>query len=314
MKPQQYARVPIAPTGYASSPYDPNPKPSKTGCEYGWSPANWNRQEWSFIISWLVQLAVLIVSAVALGKDHIPEVLSLVLILETVVQGVEFAWYTIVGVLYLFGTTSIDVGYRYLDWAISTPIMLVSLMFFTLWEANRCTRREDLLGYDGSRVAALIVVIVCDWMMLLVGASYANARPDGTGFWASLSRMYDSIVFFTKRKGDGIFLGWIWFVGAFVPLFVILATDHSKIGGQLAVSLSFVVWALYGVVAVGYYWAGSISGTTANTCYNLLDLLSKNVMGVIVAIVVLNGNFAPSDLQCTVVNGRPWEASVVGNA
>ena len=310
----QYTRVPVTPTGYKASPYDPDGKPSKSGCEFGWSPAVWTAQEWSFVISWLVQLAVLIVSAIALAKDGIPEALSLVLILETVVQGVEFAWYTVVGGLYLLGRQSIDVGYRYLDWAISTPIMLISLMFFTLWEANRCVRREDLLGYDGSRVAAIIIFIVCDWMMLLVGAAYANAHPDGTGLWASLTRMYDAVFFITDRKGDGIFVGWIWFLGAFAPLFVILVTDHSKIGGQLAISLSFVVWAVYGVVAVALHWAGSIKPVMANTFYNLLDLVSKNIMGIIVAIIVLNGDYAPADLQCTMVHGRPWEASAVGNA
>ena len=77
---------------------------------------------------------------------------------------------------------------------------------------------------------------------------------------------------------------------------------------------SFAVWAVYGVVAVALHWAGSIKPVMANTFYNLLDLLSKNIMGIIVAIIVLNGNYAPADLQCTMVHGRPWEASVVGNA
>ena len=283
------------------------------GCEGGWSPATWDRQEWSFLISWLVQLAVLIVSAFALAKDDIPEALSLVLILETVIQGIEFTWYTVVGILYLFNGDSINVGYRYIDWAISTPIMLISLMFFTLWEANRCVRREDLLGYDSSRVVALVVLIVCDWMMLLVGAAYANA--DGSSFWTSLARFYDSVFFPTNDKGDGIFIGWVWFIGAFTPLFVILATDHSKVGGKLAVILSFVVWALYGVVALWHHWAkNKLDAKTTNTFYNLLDLVSKNIMGIIVAIVVLNGSFTQADLQCTMVHGRPWEASVVGNA
>ena len=310
----QYTRLPVAPTGYKASPNDPEGRPSKQGCEFGWSPAVWTTQEWSFAFSWLVQLAVLIVSAIALAKDDIPEALSLVLILETIVQGVEFAWYTIVGGLYLLGRQSIDVGYRYIDWAISTPIMLISLMFFTLWEANRCVRREDLLGYDGSRVAALIVLVVCDWLMLVVGAAYANARNDGTGLWARIARACDAVFPVANGKGNGIFVGWIWFLGAFAPLFVILGTDHSKIGGQLAVSLSFVVWALYGVVAVALHWAGAIEPATANTLYNLLDLVSKNIAGLVVSIVVLNGEYQPAQLQCTWIDYRPWEASAVGHA
>ena len=268
----QYARLPIAPTGYKAKTSDPDGKPSKRGCEFGWSPAVWTAQEWSFAFSWLVQLAVLIVSAIALAEDHVPEALSLVLVLETIVQGVEFIWYSTTGGLYLLGRQSIDVGYRYIDWAISTPIMLVSLMFFALWDANRCVRREDLLGYDDSRVVALIVLVVCDLTMIAVGAAYANARNDGTGLWARIARACDAVFPLANGKGSGIFVGWIFFLGAFAPLFVILITDHSKIGGQLAVTLSFVVWALYGATAVALHWAGSIDPETANALYNLLDL------------------------------------------
>ena len=309
---------------YTSVPVLDDPVGKPTGCQNGWTPTKWTRQEWSFAISWLVQLAVLIVSVVAMQKDGIPEVLSLVLLLETIIQGIEFSWYTIVGLLYLCGRASIDVGYRYIDWALSTPLMLITLMFFALWEANRCVRREDLLGYDSSRVVALVVIIACDWLMLLVGAAYANAKPDGTGMWARLTRTYDFLFFFTKRKGDGLFIGWLFFLGAFTPLFVMMATDHFKIGGQLSIVLSFCVWCLYGVVAVARHWSKksiteemanthwskSITEEMANTLYNYLDLVSKNIMGIIVAVVVLNGNYKPDDLLCQWVDYRPWEASV----
>ena len=93
-----------------------------------------------------------------------------------------------------------------------------------------------------------------------------------------------------------------------------MATDHFKIGGQLSIILSFCAWCLYGVVAVAKHWSGSITSLTANTLYNYLDIVSKNIMGIVVAIVVLNGNYKPADLQCTWVDYRPWEASVAGNA
>ena len=315
----QYTPVPVQPRTFKPSPLavkqtlDDN-FGKATGCQNGWTPTKWTRQEWSFAISWFVQLAVLIVSVVAMQTDGIPEVLSLVLLLETIIQGIEFSWYTTVGLLYLCGRASIDVGYRYFDWAFSTPLMLITLMFFALWEANRCVRREDLLGYDSSRVVALVVIIACDWLMLLVGAAYANAKRDGTGMWARLTQVYDSLFFFTKRKGDGLFIGWLFFLGAFTPLFVMMATDHFKIGGQLSIILSFCAWCLYGVVAVAQHWSGSISEETANTMYNYLDLVSKNIMGIVVAIVVLNGKYKPADLKCTFVDYRPWEASAVGNA
>jgi hypothetical protein len=296
---------PVATGYYPSEEERAQGKRSKMGCEYGWSPTQWNQQEWSFFLSWTIQLAVIILSAVAMAKDGIPEVLSLVLLLETIIQTVEFGWYTIVGVLYLFGKLSIDPGYRYLDWFLSTPVMLTTLMFFGLWESNRCVRTEDLLGHDPSRVVALVVMIICDLLMLLVGASYANAKSDGSGFWASLSRFWDSVFFFTNRKGDGLFVGFVFLIGAFTPLLVMLGTDDFKVGGVLSIILSFVVWAVYGVVALARYWSNTLDSQATNTFYNLLDVVSKNIMGVVVAIVVLNGHY--KDVQCSMVHGRPWE-------
>ncbi len=311
----QYQRVPNAPTGYypgideaAAGKANQEGYP---GCMRGWSPAVYNYQEWTFLLSWLVQVGILIVSSIALGKEGIPETLALVLLLETIVQGVEIAWYTCVGGLYLFGKMSISVGYRYADWAITTPVMLTTLLFFGLWDSNRCVRLEDLLGYDGSRVVAFVVMIVADLLMLAVGAAYANSRKDGTGFWADLARWYDGLVCFSNEKNVGIFLGWIFFLAAFTPLFVIMITDNFRIGGQLTIILSFIVWALYGVVAVAKDYAKSLSPIASNALYNILDLVAKNILGLVVSIVVLNGNYKPADLQCTMVAGRPWEASLL---
>jgi len=271
----------------------------------------WNYQETSFVLSWVVQVGILIVSSIALAKQGIPETLALVLLLETIVQWVEMFWYTCVGGLYLFGKLSIDVGYRYADWAITTPVMLTTLLFFGLWDANRCVRLEDLFGYDGSRVVAFVIMIVADLMMLAVGAAYANARTDGKGFFAYLARWYDGIVWFSSEKNVGIFLGWVFFLGAFAPLFVVMITEKFRIGGQLTIIFSFITWALYGVVAVAKDYAKSLSPISSNALYNILDLISKNILGLVVSIVVLNGNYKPADLQCTMVAGRPWEASLL---
>lgn len=281
------------------------------GCMRGWSPMSWNYQETSFVLSWVVQVGILIVSSIALAKDDIPETLALVLLLETIVQGVEIAWYSVVGALYLFGKMSISVGYRYADWLITTPVMLTTLLFYGLWDANRCVRLEDLFGYDESRIVAFVVMIVSDLLMLAVGAAYANASKDGTGFFADLARWYDGLVWFSKDRNVGIFLGWVFFLGAFAPLFVIMITDDFRTGGQMTIQLSFIVWALYGVVAVAKDYANTLSPIASNAIYNLLDLVAKNILGLVVSIVVLNGNYKPADLQCTMVAGRPWEASLL---
>ena len=59
------------------------------------------------------------------------------------------------------------------------------------------------------------------------------------------------------------------------------------------------------IVALAKDWAGALNSQAANTFYNLLDLISKNIMGIVVSVIVLNGHY--KDVQCMVVNGRPWE-------
>ena len=306
-----------APTGYY-----PNKEQRKSGGTHGYVgfQGTWpNRQETTFFLSWAVQLGVLITSFIAMTQSDVPETLLLILGLETGVQGVEFLWYTGVGFLYLFGPAcrtgaSIDVGYRYIDWMITTPLMLVSLMFFGLWEANRCVRNEDLLGADTTRVIALIVIVTMDLWMLAVGSAYAN-RGDKTMLgraWEKLAEWYDKWIPF-GGENDGIFVGWIPFLGAFTPLFVMMSTDKFKIGGQLSISISSVAWAVYGVIAVLHYWGRDAEGNpwlsaiNANTAYNLMDIVSKNVMGVVVSTVVFNGDYNETTLNCTIVDGRPYE-------
>ena len=54
-------------------------------------------QDVTFVISLVVQLCVLIFSLVTLGIGNPPPLLQLILVLETVVQGVEFLWYLTIG-------------------------------------------------------------------------------------------------------------------------------------------------------------------------------------------------------------------------
>ena len=65
------------------------------GCHYSF-------QDVTFVISLVVQLGVLIFSLVTLGIGNPPPLLQLILVLETIVQGVEFVWYAVIGALYFF--------------------------------------------------------------------------------------------------------------------------------------------------------------------------------------------------------------------
>lgn len=246
-------------------------------------------QEGSFVTSMVFQLVTLVLGAVALGKgDAVPEVLRIVLILELVVQCIEFVWYSIVGANYYFRRGSISIGYRYADWVLTTPVMLISIMLFALWDADKDCMTGDKLFSEGSRVAALVCMVLADWLMLAIGASYEIKVE-----WAT--KLLDRIA----MCFSGLWLGFVPFIGAFAPLFTISASSFSG-WGLTSILLTFFTWLLYGVVAImgNVQYLGEES---RNTAYNVLDIFSKNAVGLVVSSVALGNEFNTTAVgNCTV--------------
>ena len=154
--------------------------------------------------------------------------------------------------------------------------MLVSIMLFALWDADKsCVTMDNVLS-DGSRVAALILIIFFDWVMLTIGVGY-EAKVE------SITKALDGI----SMGMTGLYWGFVPFIGAFIPLFVIGGQGASKsIWSILSVIITFVSWLFYGIVALFV-----MDPEYKNTAYNLLDIVSKNAVGLIVSSVALGNDF-----------------------
>jgi len=277
----------------------------RTVCTYG--PLNgksldqkprsiqWDLQFITFVTSMVFQLATLILSAISLSKsgnpNPAPPLLTVVVTLELIVQVVELLWYGIVGSLYYFGMLSIGVRYRYYDWVVTTPVGLIGLIIF-IWFLECQSATTDILS-DGSRITAIVVIVIFDWLMLFVGYVY-EAELDLRN---TLNELVSCVPFGQPRNSDrysiyqvrGLFLGWIPFVGIFIPMFVALAAasqSDSIAWGWFTIVFTFVTWALYGVVAI--YWRRPEDAPMKNTCYNLLDIVSKNIVGLVTSIIAFN--------------------------
>ena len=259
--------------------------------------AYWNFERVTFVLSLVVQLGVLIFSVATLFAGDPPPLLELILYLETVVQLVEFVWYVALGVRWFLFKKEIKVVYRYIDWAVTTPIMLCTLYFLTLYfndMAQRvkhpdmpCMSVAELRAHD--KFALTIAGIVgADLAMLffgamvegnLCGAVFRTVPTDTTETetpkvvpgWLKYPRIFLS-------------LGFLPLVLAFLPHVVTASTNPSDEAGPM-ILVTFVLWALYGVVAVAAY--GEQYAPWRNAFYNILDLLSKNLAGVVVSVVAL---------------------------
>ena len=259
----------------------------------------WSWQDITFVFSLLVQLVVIGVSIgvlVELGaradRDiKQPEILQTILTLETVVQCIEFAWYLWIGARYYFWCESFGVEWRYLDWAFSTPVMLITLFFFVQYLANpeACMTNETLVGQAGFALA-IACIVVFDWTMLLFGLSI-ELKEQNT--WAPAWRIL-GMVRRNNYHNAAIALGFVALLLAFLPHFIWVGDGYGSTFGWVAIFVTLAIWGVYGVVAWWLYDDDDVQNDTAknnesarNAWYNVLDIFAKNLAGVIISIVAL---------------------------
>lgn len=260
-------------------------------------------QGWTFVFSLGLQLAnllfalgVLVASSVAQANGvKTPEVLTTIFVLETVVQLVEFVWYASIAWRFKYRCESFGVFWRYLDWWFSTPTMLLTLLFFVRYLADPCVTNKELRE-EPSFVGFVILIILGDWIMLLAGLSI-ELRTDMAPFqnsglaerFSAAGRTFPSFT---------LLFGMLLLVAAFVPHFVYsLSEDHFHTAeGVATVFATLAVWACYGAVA--WVWMDDAADLkngkhtakeqTRNACYNILDLVSKNIFGIVVTIIAIH--------------------------
>lgn len=212
------------------------------------------------IISLIVQLIVGVIDYIALNIDINPkdEFLKDLLRVELIVQTVEFIFY--VWLIFYFSQVSRNITpYRYLDWFITTPLMLITLAGFLNHDDSKTRRLGDFL-YDNTR--SIVTIVLLNTAMLLFGL---------IGELGYLSQ-YTSTA-----------LGFIPFVLNFKYIKdTFLPSSEDKF--KNAVFYWFVLfWALYGVFAVMSY-------TVKNAGYNILDIFAKNFFGLFLGYIIWEKN------------------------
>ena len=182
------------------------------------------------------------------------ELIKDLLKVELFVQVIELIFYIWL-IYYLHGASQNITPFRYLDWAITTPTMLITLSAFLNHDGNTTSRLSDFLY---THTASIVKIVLLNALMLLCGL---------LGEFGYLSH-YTSTA-----------LGFIPFSLNFKNIkdtFLPSSDDFFK----NAVFYWFVFfWALYGVFAVMSY-------SVKNTGYNILDIFAKNFFGLFLAYVL----------------------------
>lgn len=166
--------------------------------------------------------------------------------IELGVQSVEFIFYLWL-VLNIKKNKDIT-KYRYYDWFITTPIMLITLMIY--YDEKSKSVKEFIKNNKSN----IILIVFLNFTMLLFGLlGETNA---------------------IKYNLGGI-LGFV----PFILMFKIIYEEYVK-GKNTQIFYYFVVfWALYGVAYFQNY-------ELKNSMYNILDLFAKNGFGIFLVLLL----------------------------
>jgi hypothetical protein len=180
------------------------------------------------------------------------------LILELVVQLIEASFYF--WLAYNFTKVLNVTPKRYIDWVITTPTMLITLMMYLIYLRSQPNDLEFFSLFKNNSTI-FILVIVLNWLMLLFG-------------YLGEMRIIPVLL--------GVFFGFIPFLIYYYIIYVNYVSENNS--GYLLFWYFFFFWSLYGFVAILPYYI-------KNSCYNILDLFSKNFFGIFLSYIIFSGNY-----------------------
>lgn len=210
----------------------------------------------SGVISLIVQFVIGILNFLVIHVETKPkdEILKDLLRVELFVQIIEFIFY--LWLFYFFHQVSRNITpYRYADWSITTPLMLITLSAYLDHDGRTPSRLWDFLS---THTGALVKIVLLNAAMLFFGfigelgylTPYVSTALGFIPF--AINFKYIQEKFLASSKDKFKHLVFYWFV---------------------------FFWSLYGVFALTSY-------TVKNTGYNILDIFSKNFFGFFLAYIV----------------------------
>jgi bacteriorhodopsin len=226
-------------------------------------------------LSLKVSVAVQVISAVIqffpmfMSVPPAYMILKQLLILENIVQVIQGSFYA--WLVYNIKNETNITPKRYIDWAITTPIMLISLICYMIFLRGSGESHVDIVTILHGNYATIFTIVILNALMLFFGyLGEVNMIPL---IW-------------------GILIGFI----PFVIYFYMIYDKYVKVNDSLAtidnatttktdttilkLFLYFLFfWSLYGIVGVLPYYI-------KNTIYNILDLFSKNFFGLLLSYLI----------------------------
>ena len=207
----------------------------------------------SIYISLLVQIITGIVSVIGIFQK-IPKkdkILTDILIMETIVQIIELLFYT--WLILSLGNNNIMTHRRYIDWVITTPIMLISTtMFFKYSEYKDKNKSVSFNEFLQENKKIIFKIVILNFFMLLFG------------FLGEIGYL---------NKIISIPVGFIFFLINFRLIYKEFGKSTEK--NKKLFYILLIIWSMYGISAM-------FKNQPKNLCYNILDIFAKNFYGIFI--------------------------------
>lgn len=189
-----------------------------------------------------------------LKVDPVDQILITAVGLETIVSSIQLSFY--VWYSYHFKEVVESTFYRYHDWVITTPIMLLTTLLYFDYN-NKPDEKKTLQSFWEEHQKDILIIFAFNAMMLFFGYLYEINILD----------------LFTSNS-----MGFIGLIGSFYVIYNSFVSKNLSANLPLFTAIS-IIWSSYGVAAI-------LSPAWKNLFYNLIDTVSKNFYGIFLTYVV----------------------------
>ena len=230
-------------------------------------------------LSLKVSVAVQVISAVIqffpmfMNVPPAYMILKQLLILENIVQVVQGSFYA--WLVYNIKNVVNITPKRYIDWAITTPIMLISLVCYMIFVRGSGESNVDIFSILRENSAIIITIVILNALMLFFGyLGETNVIPL---VWGILIGFIPFVVYFYM-----IYDKYVKVNDSFATIDNATTTKTDTTILKLFLYFLFF-WSLYGIVGLLPYYI-------KNTIYNILDLFSKNFFGLLLSYLIITNS------------------------
>jgi bacteriorhodopsin len=220
-------------------------------------------------------------------------ILKQLLFLENIVQVVQGSFYA--WLVYNIKNETNITSKRYMDWVITTPIMLITLICYMIFlrknnennknietmqnmqnvqnmqDIEKTQKQVDIFSILRENSAVIITIVLLNALMLLFGyLGEINVIPV---IWGILIGFIPFTIYYYLIYNN------------FVKSDTNTSNTHSNINTTiLKLFLYFVFfWSLYGLIGFLPYYV-------KNTLYNIIDLFSKNFFGILLSYLIFTNS------------------------